>query len=194
MKKPCKATFKNQNCTRKSHANELCGLHDTQTRRHGHITSLHPNPQRAIAHLPAIQRFASRLAPGGVNEQCWEWQGHQDKDGYAWFHDSGKKQRGHRWAWVNLGEQPLNNGTEIDHICSNPCCVRPSHLQALTPTKHHTVSQQRKALLAAHGKDEWEWNAGNPKPLSIRELNFGIVNGLPVNLWGSEVDQVKIED
>lgn len=188
----CKATFHKERCTRETHANGYCGLHDTQQKRHGRIVSQHPDPTRALAHLPAFERFALRIQQGGANGHCWEWQGHQDKDGYPWFNNGGRKWRGHRWAWANIGQQTLTPSIEIDHICNFTSCVRPSHLQALSSGQHHQITSERKAILKERGPDDWEWVAGNPKPLSIRELTFGIVNKLPVNLFGADVDHASI--
>jgi hypothetical protein len=180
----CKAVFDNKNCERDKHANGYCGLHAGQFKRRGRIVSLHPDPMRAIAHLPAVERFALRIQQGGVNGHCWEWQGAKHKEGYASFSDGGKKWRGHRWAWENIGHQTLTPSIEIDHICNFVSCVRPSHLQALSSGQHHQITSERKAILKERGPETWEWVAGNPKPLSMREVMFAMTNNLPANILG----------
>lgn len=184
-KTQCKAAYDNEQCIRGNHAKGYCGLHVTQWKRHGRIVSLHPDPMRASAHKPAIERFAERIKVGGINGHCWEWRGAKDKDGYASFSDGGKKWRGHRWAWVHIAGRTLERGAELDHICSNPSCVRPSHIQMLKTRQHHKISAQRKAMLKAHRHEEFAIVAGNPKPLSVREGTFAIANNLPRNFFGT---------
>lgn len=64
---------------------------------------------------------------------CWEWQGPTcgTNNNYGRFHSHGKKIMAHRFAYMELvGDIP--NGYEIDHLCRNPSCVNPNHLEVVT--------------------------------------------------------------
>ncbi|HEV2123202.1 MAG TPA: HNH endonuclease signature motif containing protein [Chloroflexota bacterium] len=39
--------------------------------------------------------------------------------------------KAHRWAYEAL-VGPIPTGTELDHLCRNPACVRPDHLEPVT--------------------------------------------------------------
>jgi len=66
-----------------------------------------------------------------MNTCCWEWQGATNRDGYGRFKNGRKLERAHAMLlWWSTGNKP----SYIMHICDNPCCVRPSHLQEGTPT------------------------------------------------------------
>lgn len=67
---------------------------------------------------------------------CWEWQAFRDKDGYGvwgWREEDRrwKNVRAHRFAYEEVvGEIP--EGLQIDHLCRNPSCVNPDHLEPVT--------------------------------------------------------------
>jgi hypothetical protein len=68
---------------------------------------------------------------------CWEFP-HSQSNGYGYVRIKGKAHRAHRLVWQEtVGDIP--NGTELDHICSNRCCVNPDHLEPVT----HSVNQSR---------------------------------------------------
>jgi hypothetical protein len=67
---------------------------------------------------------------------CWIWTASIDKDGYGKFADKLKIRRttkAHRVAYAGIVE-PIPDGHEIDHLCRNRPCVRPTHLE---PVIHH---------------------------------------------------------
>lgn len=65
---------------------------------------------------------------------CWEWTAYRRPNSYGLFKLHGKYGRrvhAHRWAWEEL-HGPILNDLEIDHVCRNPLCVRPDHLDLVT--------------------------------------------------------------
>lgn len=74
------------------------------------------------------ERFWSRVAKIGL---CWEWTGLKDRKGYGRFGVGGQETGAHRYAWT-LMRGPVPEGLEIDHLCRNHGCVRPSHLEPVT--------------------------------------------------------------
>lgn len=62
---------------------------------------------------------------------CWIWTGTRDRHGYGRFFIHGVKRGAHQFSYERThGGVP--NGLELDHLCQTPCCVNPSHLEAVT--------------------------------------------------------------
>lgn len=104
------------------------------------------NAERAepVARLARLtESFWSRVEK---TETCWLWTGTRDGQGYGRF---GSKRVfsshfAHRIAYI-LKRGPIPDGLEIDHLCRNPGCVNPDHLEAVT----HRVNLLRGTGLAA---------------------------------------------
>lgn len=74
---------------------------------------------------------------------CWEWMGTRTDRGYGVFKINGHNRRAHRVLWEdNCGA--LNNGIELDHLCQNRGCVRPSHLEPVTHSEHMSRSARAR--------------------------------------------------
>lgn len=80
-----------------------------------------------------LSRWNERVAPylAITDEGCWEWQRARTPNGYGKIHINRSLQYVHRLShevWVG----PLVDGLEVDHLCVNPPCANPAHLEAVT--------------------------------------------------------------
>src|SRR5690606_31928078 len=74
-----------------------------------------------------------RKAPSKPETSCWEWPYATDKHGYGVVGRA--KARAHRVIWTALYGR-VADGHELDHLCRNPCCVNPAHLESVTHTEN----------------------------------------------------------
>jgi hypothetical protein len=89
------------------------------------------NPIPAVASVWPT-RFIEKVAFG---EGCWEWQASLNQRGYGRFAIGKHFSNAHRIAyqWVH-GELPRD--LQVDHLCCNPKCVRPDHMEPVTNTEN----------------------------------------------------------
>lgn len=66
-----------------------------------------------------------------VSDGCWEWIGALNNRGYGKIRYQGRAAYAHRVSWeISIG--PIPESMVIDHLCLNPQCVRPDHLETVT--------------------------------------------------------------
>jgi len=76
---------------------------------------------------------------------CWVWTENCTDEGYGRW---GRK-LAHRLSY-EIHKGPIPAGMEVDHLCFNPSCVRPEHLQVKDPPTNHR--RQLKALATECGR------------------------------------------
>lgn len=62
---------------------------------------------------------------------CILWTGPDNGVGYGRIRFQGRLTYTHRLSY-ELAVGPIPDGMEIDHLCRNPACLRPDHLEAVT--------------------------------------------------------------
>ena len=109
--------------------------------------------------LSDYARFVKKCK-ANMETECWEWQGFRMPLGYGQFgHKSdGKNQMlyAHRvsYTWF-VG--PIPDGLTIDHLCRNPRCVCPWHLEPVT----NAENIRRAAAVVTHCKHGHEFTEAN---------------------------------
>lgn len=123
-----------------------CGEHTAlaprTSTRFGHVKG---EPLRFInghnARRDIRRRFWEKVE---ITEHCWLWRAALSEHGYGVFRMSAPRrmEMAHRVAYeMELG--PIQDGLELDHLCRNPRCVSPFHLEPVT----HLVNMRRWMVL-----------------------------------------------
>jgi hypothetical protein len=82
-----------------------------------------------------VRTFLARVSTGR-GDACWEWQGPRNTLGYGiayYVRPAGQRTTttAHRLSYaLHVGAAPA--GLVLDHLCRNPGCVNPTHLEPVT--------------------------------------------------------------
>lgn len=103
-------------------------------------------PDRSV-HVRAVLRMLPTT-------QCVPWPGKLTKAGYG--HISSRfTHKAHRYVWIIFNGVPLL--PELDHLCRNPRCVNPAHLEPVTHAENH----RRRAAAMTECRRGHEFNEAN---------------------------------
>jgi hypothetical protein len=89
---------------------------------------------------PVVERFWPKVEK---TETCWLWRGARDPSGYGRFNRGVRGESialAHRVAY-ELERGPIPEGLPLDHLCRNPSCVNPAHLEAV-PMRENSMRGQ----------------------------------------------------
>ena len=81
-----------------------------------------------------VAALAARLwekVPASTADGCWEFQAARTPFGHGMIWFAGGMRRAHRIAY-ELVRGPIPQGLVIDHLCLNPACCNPMHLEVVT--------------------------------------------------------------
>jgi HNH endonuclease len=69
----------------------------------------------------------------GYSTMCWFWLGVKDRNGYGRFGSQSTQGSAlaHRISYERA-HGPIAEGLDLDHLCRNPSCVNPGHLEPVT--------------------------------------------------------------
>ncbi len=75
-----------------------------------------------------------RDRPGYVVTEsgCWEWVGNRSRGYGRVSNGKGRYVVAHRYIWEQFNGA-LPSALELDHLCRNTACVRPDHMEPVTP-------------------------------------------------------------
>ena len=131
-------------CPAPAHCRGWCEKHYARWKRHGDPFATKTTVTR---HLTNEERFWFYVQKG---EGCWTWTGTDvNSAGYGRIAlNGGGKELVHRYS-VRLHGVDIPEGWNVDHLCRNPSCVNPDHLEPAT----QSVNIQRARIAngtAAH--------------------------------------------
>lgn len=99
-----------------------------------------------------------KKVPGDL--ACWPWIGAKKPTGYGNFWLDGKSVGAHVASFILHGGI-IPFGYEVHHKCNNTQCVRPQHLEAVTPSKNILESVNHWNRNKTHCIRGHEFNEGN---------------------------------
>ena len=106
---------------------------------------------RTYTRTPLEVRFWAKVQK---TDGCWTWTGARSGVGYGVF-NLGPRGAGfdvaHRVSY-RLLIGPIPKGLHLDHLCRNTMCVRPDHLEPVTPRENVMRSHAPNVLLSHRGK------------------------------------------
>lgn len=103
-----------------------CRPHISRLYRHGTLeTRPKPTPMERM-----WARITEQPGPTG-GPPCWIYSGDDAGNGYQRIKVNGKRHMAHRWMWEQT-YGPIAAGLELDHLCRNPPCCNPAHLEPVT--------------------------------------------------------------
>ena len=80
------------------------------------------------------ERFDEKWTPE-PNTGCHLWTGARNSKGYGQTSLNGRLVYAHRFAYERA-HGPVPKGLELDHLCRQPLCVNPRHLEAVTHSEN----------------------------------------------------------
>ena len=122
-------------------------------------------------------RHRKRSGPVGYvicESGCWEWVGAANNHGYGQIRIAGKTTYAHRLMFERVNG-PIPEGLHLDHLCRNPPCVNPAHLEVVTCRENmlrgvSPLAAQAKADKCKRGHDlsgenlRWHTSPGRRRP------------------------------
>tara|TARA_B100001094_G_scaffold98881_1_gene95128 strand:+ start:12357 stop:12830 length:474 start_codon:yes stop_codon:yes gene_type:complete len=85
--------------------------------------------------------------PAKPEKDCWLWTGplNGGPGNYGYIYLEGRKQMAHRFSVEIHTQKKIPEGKVISHLCNNPQCVNPYHLEIATQKQNvaHMIKSKR---------------------------------------------------
>lgn len=136
---------------------KVCGSDDLYERKNGETDCRECRRQREgmARRLTLDERMLQYSEPG--EDGCLLWLGAVDRKGYGRIKVGGRMLQAHRVNYeLNVG--PIPDGLHLDHLCRNPPCIEPTHLEPVTPRENYERGigpMVMKKLIACAKGHEW---------------------------------------
>lgn len=86
--------------------------------------SKRPSTYKKVVRKSIFERLFEKV---DKTDECWNWTGYKNKQGYGSIKVNDKMIKTHRLSYeLFFGEIP--HGLDVLHKCDNPSCLRPDHL------------------------------------------------------------------
>lgn len=118
---------------------------------------------RELVQLGVPERIAVRVVQH-PSTGCWEWVGARSHPGYGSTSFNGKNTPTHRLMYELL-VAPIPAGLVIDHLCRNPPCCNPAHLEPVTMRENilRGVGVTAREAVQTHCKHGHEFTPENTR-------------------------------
>lgn len=88
-----------------------------------------------LVKMPTSDRFLFYVKKGATEDECWQWLGKKNPQGYGLFGFRGKRIFAHRYSYIAENGE-IEKGLYVCHKCDNPECSNPLHLFLGTPKEN----------------------------------------------------------
>lgn len=151
-------------CERKYFSSGYCNLHFRRFQATGDPLG---------TRLPTLeQRIWTKIDRRGPDD-CWEWTGARDENGYGRIRHEGEKARAHRLVY-EITHGPLPEDLFIRHRCDNPPCVNPAHLEPGTHQDNMDDTVRRLRRPRKWTDDQLEAIRTDPRPAPVIAAAYGM--------------------
>lgn len=83
--------------------------------------------------------------------QCWNWLKSVDRNGYGQQFDNGILHAAHRYSYEEA-KGLIPKGMDLDHLCRNPRCVNPDHLEPVSNAENTRRGRTPKLSMEKAGE------------------------------------------
>lgn len=144
--------------------------------------------------IPPETRYDIDLLSG-----CWNWTGAKDRHGYGRISRTENGQpkmiASHRYFYEQA-HGPIGSDQHLDHLCRNPSCVNPAHLEPVSQTENTRRGSAAKLTVAAVKDIRERYAAGD---ITQRQLadEYGVsawtISAVLLGKqWTNEIDDLKL--
>ena len=113
-------------CSKPRHGKWRCSKHEKDYRLQKYGIEKKSRPLELNEYPKYIENWVDKTSNSAG---CWLWKGYKNKHGYGiWTRGGGFSHR--RIYEYLIGEIP--EGLQLDHLCRNPPCCNPQHLEPVT--------------------------------------------------------------
>lgn len=124
-------------CGKRHSAKGFCAVHYQRVLRTGKPEGVGRGRR---PRMPAVDRVLRKAKQVG---DCWIWKGKTTRDGYGEIQDQKRTRLAHRVVYEALVVE-IPHGLQLDHLCRNPPCVNPWHLDPVTGAEN--VARARELI------------------------------------------------